>query len=82
MLVDLAKLGATFPLDGIGLAGNDADGAWIREDGRVMRTMYVMAVKSPAESQRPWDYFRLLATIPPDKAFRPAGAGCSLVTSG
>ena len=57
-------------------------GAWIREDGRVMRTMYVMAVKSPAESQRPWDYFRLLATIPPDKAFRPAGAGCSLVTSG
>ena len=31
VLVDLAKLGATFPLDGIGLAGNDADGAWIRE---------------------------------------------------
>ena len=29
LLVDLAKLGADFPLDGIGLVGNDADGAWI-----------------------------------------------------
>ena len=30
ILVDLAKLGATFPLNGIGLVGNDADGAWMR----------------------------------------------------
>jgi len=31
ILVDLAKLGATFPLNGIGLTGDDADGAWMRE---------------------------------------------------
>lgn len=58
-------------------------GAWIREDGRVMRTMYVLSVKSPAESKRPWDLFSVLATIPPDKAFRPLSAGgCPLVKAG
>ena len=31
VLVDLAKLGASFPLNGIGLTGNDADGEWVRE---------------------------------------------------
>ncbi len=46
-------------------------GAWIRKDGLVMRTMYVEAVKSPAESRGPWDYFSLLAAVPPEQAFRP-----------
>lgn len=55
-------------------------GATIREDGLVMRTMYVMSVKSPAESKRPWDYFQLLATLPPDKAFPPLSAStCPLL---
>lgn len=31
VLVALAKLGATFPLAGVGLVGNDPDGRWIRE---------------------------------------------------
>lgn len=31
ILLDLAKLGAPFPLAGIGLIGRDADGSWIRE---------------------------------------------------
>jgi len=31
VLVDLAKLGAPFPLEAIGLVGNDADGQWIHE---------------------------------------------------
>jgi branched-chain amino acid transport system substrate-binding protein len=57
--------------------------AWIREDGRVMRTMYVLSVKSPAESKRPWDIFNVLATIPAEKAFRPLSAGgCPLVKAG
>jgi branched-chain amino acid transport system substrate-binding protein len=53
---------------------------WIREDGRVMRDMYLYQVKSPAESKGPWDYYKLLATIPPEEAFRPIEKGnCSLV---
>ena len=31
ILIDLAKLGARFPLAGIGLVGNDADGEWIKQ---------------------------------------------------
>ena len=31
VLIDLAKLGAPFPLAGIGLVGDDSDGAWIRQ---------------------------------------------------
>ncbi len=29
ILVDLARLGAAFPLEGVGLVGNDAEGEWI-----------------------------------------------------
>ena len=55
-------------------------GAWIREDNRVMRSMYVMTVKSPAESKAPWDQLSLVATIPPETAYRPLNAGgCPLV---
>jgi branched-chain amino acid transport system substrate-binding protein len=54
---------------------------WIREDGRVMRDMYLYQVKSPAESKGPWDYYKLLATIPPEEAFRPIDKGnCPLIT--
>jgi branched-chain amino acid transport system substrate-binding protein len=57
-------------------------GAWIRKDGLVMRDMYVLSVKSPAQSHHPWDLFNLLATVPPEKAFRPENAGgCPLVKS-
>jgi branched-chain amino acid transport system substrate-binding protein len=53
---------------------------WLREDGRVMRDMYLEEVKSPAESKYPFDYLKTLATIPPDQAFRPLKDGnCPLV---
>jgi branched-chain amino acid transport system substrate-binding protein len=53
---------------------------WLREDGRVMRDMYLEEVKSPAESKYPYDYFKILATIPADQAFRPLkDGGCPLV---
>lgn len=53
---------------------------WLREDGRVMRDMYLEEVKSPAESKYPFDYLKILATIPPDQAFRPLKEGnCPLV---
>ena len=53
----------------------------IRADGRVLHDLYLFQVKSPAESKAPYDYYKLLATIPGDQAFRPlAQGGCKLVT--
>jgi branched-chain amino acid transport system substrate-binding protein len=55
----------------------------LRIDGRVMRDMYLFEVKSPAESKYPWDYLKLLQTIPGDEAFRPLNeGGCPLVPKG
>lgn len=45
--------------------------ASIRPDGRVIHDMYLYQVKSPSESKRPWDYQKLLATIPAQEAFLP-----------
>ena len=54
--------------------------SYIRADGRKMHTMYLFEVKSPAESKGPWDYYKLLATIPGEKAFRPMDqGGCPMV---
>jgi branched-chain amino acid transport system substrate-binding protein len=37
-------------------------------------------VKSPAESKYPWDYYRLLHTIPADQIYRPvAESECPLL---
>jgi branched-chain amino acid transport system substrate-binding protein len=36
-------------------------------------------VKKPAESRGPWDYYKVVATIPAEEAFRPmAEGGCPL----
>lgn len=43
----------------------------IREDGRMIHDMYLMEVKKPSESRRPWDYFHVRKTIPADEAFQP-----------
>ncbi|MPM53224.1 hypothetical protein SDC9_99989 [bioreactor metagenome] len=43
----------------------------IREDGRMVHDMYLFQVKTPAESKQPWDYYKLVATVPGDKAFLP-----------
>jgi branched-chain amino acid transport system substrate-binding protein len=52
----------------------------IRPDGRVLRDAYLFEVKKPEESKYPWDYYKLLATIPADKAARPLkDGGCDLV---
>jgi branched-chain amino acid transport system substrate-binding protein len=53
----------------------------VRADGRLVHDMYFAQVKTPAESKEPWDYYKILATIPRDQAFRPlAEGGCPLVT--
>ena len=52
----------------------------IREDGRLIRDMYVYEVKKPSESNYPWDYYKLKATIPADQAFIPlAKSVCPLL---
>ncbi|MGY4238345.1 branched-chain amino acid transport system substrate-binding protein [Bradyrhizobium sp. USDA 4449] len=53
----------------------------VRQDGRAVHAMYLMQVKTPAESKGEWDVFKIVGTVPADKAFRPlADGGCPLVT--
>ncbi|MDH2405802.1 ABC transporter substrate-binding protein [Bradyrhizobium sp. SSUT18] len=61
---------------------NDAftDNGSLREDGRMVHSMYLFQVKKPEESKGPWDYYKLLAEVPADQAFRPLkDGGCPLV---
>ncbi|HYZ62295.1 MAG TPA: ABC transporter substrate-binding protein [Acetobacteraceae bacterium] len=52
----------------------------IRKDGRVVHAMYLFQVKKPEQSKGRWDYYNVLATIPPEQAFRPIDqGGCPLV---
>ena len=52
----------------------------IRIDGRKIHPAYLVEVKKPSESKYPWDYYKLIATIPADEAFRPLSQSeCPLV---
>ena len=52
----------------------------VREDGRLIHDMLFAQVKTPAESSKPWDYYKILGAIPGDQAFRQlAESGCPLV---
>ena len=52
----------------------------IRADGRMVHDMYLYEVKKPDESKEPWDYYKLVATIPADQAFLPLSESkCPLV---
>ena len=52
----------------------------VRADGRKTHPVYLVEIKSPAESKYPYDYYKMMATIPADEAFRPLKDGnCSLV---
>lgn len=46
-----------------------ATNGYIRADGRMVHDIYLMQVKSPAESKYPWDYYKLVATVPGEQAF-------------
>jgi branched-chain amino acid transport system substrate-binding protein len=53
----------------------------LRPDGRMVHDVYVVQIKTPAESKGEWDLIKLVSTIPGDKAFRPIGeGGCSALT--
>jgi len=52
----------------------------VRVDGRKIHPMYLFEVKRPEESKEPWDYYKQLATIPAEEAWRPLEQGeCPLV---
>ncbi|HEV2609318.1 MAG TPA: ABC transporter substrate-binding protein [Noviherbaspirillum sp.] len=56
-----------------------AKGGVIRPDGRMVHDMYLMQVKTPAESKYPWDYYKVVQTIPGDQAFTTkAESKCAL----
>jgi branched-chain amino acid transport system substrate-binding protein len=40
----------------------------IRADGLMVHTMYVMQVKTPAESKYPWDYYKVIKTMTAEEA--------------
>ena len=55
----------------------------IRADQRMVHDLYLVQVKTPAESTGPWDLVKLVATVSPDQAFRPfADSPCPLVRTG
>jgi branched-chain amino acid transport system substrate-binding protein len=52
----------------------------LRIDGRVLRDMYLLQVKKPEESKGPWDYMKIVQTVPGEQAYRPLDkGGCPLV---
>jgi branched-chain amino acid transport system substrate-binding protein len=56
------------------------DNGVLREDGRMVHSMFLFEVKKPEESKGPWDYYKVLAEVPGDQAFRPLkDGGCPLV---
>jgi branched-chain amino acid transport system substrate-binding protein len=71
VLAEMKRLPTDDPLFGKGS---------IREDGRHIHPMYLLQVKTPAESKGEWDVFNTIATIPGEQAFRPIDQGnCPLV---
>jgi branched-chain amino acid transport system substrate-binding protein len=53
---------------------------WIRPDGLLEHDMYIVQVKTPAESKGDWDYYKILKTMKGDEAFgKLADSACPLV---
>jgi branched-chain amino acid transport system substrate-binding protein len=70
-VAEMKKLPTDDPLFGKGT---------IRADGRKMLPAYLFEVKKPEESKYPWDYYKLVATIPAEEAARPLSESeCPLV---
>ncbi|AWU95441.1 ABC transporter substrate-binding protein [Azospirillum ramasamyi] len=54
--------------------------AKIADNGRIFADMYLAQVKTPAESEHAWDYFKIVKTVPADQAYiDPKNSGCPLV---
>ncbi len=66
VVAEMKKLPTDDPLFGKGS---------VRADGRKIHPAYLFEVKSPDESKYPGDFYKLLATIPANEAFRPLKDG-------
>ena len=56
-----------------------AKGGVIRPDGRMVHEMYLVQVKSPADSKKPWDYLSIIKKIPGEQVFTTkAESKCAL----
>ncbi|RYF34134.1 MAG: ABC transporter substrate-binding protein [Comamonadaceae bacterium] len=61
------------PIDDFYAKGN------VRPDGRFVHDMYLMQVKSPAESKQPWDYYKVVQKLKGDEVFTTkAESKCAL----
>ena len=68
----MAKLKST-PIDDFFAKGS------IRADGRFVHDMYLVQVKSPAESKEPWDYYKVVKKLPGDQVYTTkAESKCAL----
>jgi branched-chain amino acid transport system substrate-binding protein len=62
------------PMDYFGSTGN------FQANGRFMHDLGLYEVKTPAESKEPWDYYKLVRSIPAATAFLAANkSGCPLI---
>ena len=43
----------------------------IEPNGRTIHSAYLFEVKKPSESKGPWDFYKLIGTVPGDQAFTP-----------
>jgi branched-chain amino acid transport system substrate-binding protein len=43
----------------------------IQANGRTIHSAYLFEVKKPSESKAPWDFYKLVGTVPGDQAFTP-----------
>ena len=56
-----------------------AKGGFIRGDGRMVHDMYLMQVKTPAQSTEPWDYYNVVQTFKGEEAWTTkAESKCAL----
>ena len=55
-----------------------AKGGYIRADGLMVHEMYVMQVKTPAESKYPWDYYKVVRKMSGEEAFGPITGLCPI----
>jgi branched-chain amino acid transport system substrate-binding protein len=52
----------------------------IQPNGRTIHSAYLFEVKKPSESKGPWDFYKLVGTVPGDQAFTPlAESKCALL---
>jgi branched-chain amino acid transport system substrate-binding protein len=52
----------------------------IQPNGRKIHPAYLFEVKKPAESKAPWDFYKLVGTVPGDQAFTPLSESkCALL---